>query len=325
MPLPLAPLPLALLLAACLDPEPRRAGPVDQPDTDTGTLGPQTGDGGGTGDGGATGDGGGDGGGDGPAALVGGFRASPYGAHAMSDAAYWTEVAQGMADRFDGAAPGGVWIVGVAGDDGTCYLNFPSPGGSWDDIGFSSQDANEDALHAFDAAGLQIWIQVEPGDASVEDLVTLVMDRYGHHESVVGFGVDVEWFRFRNYADGKPVTDDKAADWRDALRAYDADHTLFLKHWLPEKMPPTEREGLLFVDDGQDVGSLSALVATFDDWGRAFAPAPVGFQYGYETDRGWWSDLDDPPGDIGRALLEEVPNTAALFWVDFTVEEVFPP
>jgi hypothetical protein len=35
--------------------------------------------------------------------------------------------------------------------------------------------------------------------------------------------------------------------------------------------------------------------------------------------------LDDPPADIGLALLDAVPNTAGLYWVDFTVREVFEP
>ncbi len=34
--------------------------------------------------------------------------------------------------------------------------------------------------------------------------------------------------------------------------------------------------------------------------------------------------LDDPPGDIGRAILDRVPNTEGLYWVDFTVLDLFP-
>jgi hypothetical protein len=35
--------------------------------------------------------------------------------------------------------------------------------------------------------------------------------------------------------------------------------------------------------------------------------------------------LQDPPKDIGQALVERVPNTQGLFWVDFTVLDIFPP
>ena len=112
---------------------------------------------------------------------------------------------------------------------------------------------------------------------------------------------------------------------RSAVRRHNPDYDLFLKHWEIGKMPPTEREGLLFIDDSQILPSLDAMVDEFAEWGRAFAPAPVGFQYGYESDRPWWSKLDDPPGDVGRAILERVPNTEGLYWVDFTVLELFPP
>jgi hypothetical protein len=90
-------------------------------------------------------------------------------------------------------------------------------------------------------------------------------------------------------------------------------------------MPPTLRDGLVFVDDSQILPSIDAMVAEFAEWGKAFAPAPVAFQFGYASDRPWWQKLDDPPSAIGRRILASVPNTAALFWVDFTVTEVFPP
>jgi hypothetical protein len=54
-------------------------------------------------------------------------------------------------------------------------------------------------------------------------------------------------------------------------------YLLFLKHWLIEKMPPTARTGLVFIDDSQGHGSLQAMVDEFALWGQAFAPAPVGF------------------------------------------------
>ncbi len=90
-------------------------------------------------------------------------------------------------------------------------------------------------------------------------------------------------------------------------------------------MPPTERNGLVFFDDSQGHGSLNAMVTEFSAWGQAFAPAPVGFQYGYQSDWGWWSDMADPPREIGNALLSAIPNTRDLVWVDFTAYDIWPP
>lgn len=67
------------------------------------------------------------------------------------------------------------------------------------------------------------------------------------------------------------------------------------------------------------------MIEEFAVWGRTFAPAPVAFQYGYESDRQWWRLFDDPPAEIGKAILDAPPNTEGLYWVDFTLMEVFPP
>jgi len=90
-------------------------------------------------------------------------------------------------------------------------------------------------------------------------------------------------------------------------------------------MPPTVRDGILFIDDSQGADSLEELIGEFQAWAESFAPWPVGFQYGYTSDQPWWKELDDPPGDIGQAILAVAPNTAGLYWVDFTVLEIFPP
>lgn len=90
-------------------------------------------------------------------------------------------------------------------------------------------------------------------------------------------------------------------------------------------MPPTQREGILFVDDGQQFQSLDQMVAEFAVWGQTFYPAPVAFQFGYPDDRTWWGGFADPADQIGQAILKKVPNTAGLYWVDFTVLDVFKP
>jgi hypothetical protein len=255
--------------------------------------------------------------------LGAGFRFSTYGPDYDPGPPYWVSVGEQMASRFANASPQGIWIVGNQSGRGT-ILTFP---GSSDEPGirFAAEDMNEEALTRFDASGVKVWLQVEPGAAPIAELIHIVLDQYGHHPCVLGVGIDVEWYLMREYREGKPVTDEEAAAWVTTARAHDARYRVFLKHWLIEKMPPTVRDGLLFVDDSQDFNSLDAMLDEFAAWGMAFAPAPVAFQFGYESDQPWWQALDDPPGDIGRQILDSVPNTEGLFWVDFTVLDVFPP
>ena len=156
-------------------------------------------------------------------------------------------------------------------------------------------------------------------------LIDLLYQQYGHHPSVIGFGVDDEWYRKDISRTGKPITDAEAAAWVAQVRTKNPADLVLVKHWLIEKMPPTYRDGLVFVDDSQGHGSLANMVDEFSAWGAAFAPAPVGFQFGYQSDKSWWSTLADPPRDIGNALLSRNPNTRDLLWVDFTAYDIWPP
>lgn len=255
--------------------------------------------------------------------LGAGFRFSTYGPEVDPGPDYWADVGQKMASRFPGASPQAIWIVGNYAGAGPIFT-FP---GAHDDfnIHFSPEDKNEAALTLFDQTGLRVWLQVEPGDVSVEELIHIMLNQYGGHPCVMGVGVDVEWFHSDGTPEGQAVTDEEAAAWVAAARSHNPQYRLFLKHWKTEKMPPTYRDGVLFVDDSQQFESLEAMVSEFAAWGKFFKPSPVAFQYGYPDDQHWWKELQDPPGDIGQQILAKVPNTEALFWVDFTVLQVFPP
>ncbi len=256
--------------------------------------------------------------------LGAGFRYSTYGPSYDPGPEYWLSVGEQMSANFPNARPMGIWIIGdIEGNQ--AYLNFPGTS-SDPNILFGETDDNEAALTYFDQHNVQIWLQVEPGDADILTLIDLVLNQYGNHSSVIGFGVDVEWYRpSSGEAEGTPVTDDEAATWVDAVRDHNPEYRLFLKHWDTAFMPPSVRDGIVFVDDSQQFVSLDQMVNEFAAWGETFAPAQVAFQFGYPADDLWWRNLQDPPADIGNAILAAVPNTTALFWVDFTVLEVFPP
>jgi len=255
-------------------------------------------------------------------ALYAGFRYSTYGPAYNPGPQYWLSVGQRMAAKFPSASPQAIWIVGRLAGQGT-RLSFP--GVSTDPyIQFAASDENEATLSLFDRAGLTVWLQVEPGEASLEELIHLVLNQYGHHPCVIGVGLDVEWYHSTEEPMGQAVTDAEAAAWVTAARSHGAQYRLFLKHWLIEMMPPTSRDGLFFIDDSQQFESLDQMIAEFVQWGQAFAPAPVGFQFGYPDDRKWWGGLADPAGEIGQRLMD-IPNLQGLYWVDFTVLDVFPP
>ncbi len=252
-----------------------------------------------------------------------GFRYSPYGMPYDPGAAYWARVGLEMAQRLPQSVPEVIWIVSVLEGQGT-HLTFP---GECPEpyITFSTQDLNQAALEQFDRLGFRVWLQVEPGEARVETLIDLVLDRYKTHPCLVGVGVDVEWHHSTTNPEGVPVTDAEAAVWLAAARAHDPSYRLFLKHWEAARLPPTLREGLLFVDDSQMFASLEEMLAEFTAWGRHFSPARVAFQIGYPADKKWWGRISDPAMEIGKSIIESIPNARGIYWVNFSALEVFPP
>ena len=143
--------------------------------------------------------------------LSAGFRASrilgSYPGRQFPSASYWVQTGKQIASKFVGSTPAAVWIVGLYQDSDEIQLNFPSPGGTFPSIRFISADQNEEYLSKFDAEGIRVWLQIEPGPASVDTLIDLVLSRYKHHPCVAGFGVDVEWLDAKTNSGGRKLTD----------------------------------------------------------------------------------------------------------------------
>ncbi len=263
-----------------------------------------------------------------PAGMRAGLRASNYGISPWPSPDWWVSSIDSMAARFPGST--GAMIAVVVEIDGMkgpgCWAHFPNPtpGTTYPGVRFDATDLFEPELAAFDQAGIKVWVQVESSGCDMATLIDLVLKNYGHHPSVIGFGVDDEWYQNKTVRNGKPVTDAEAQAWVTKVRTYNAGYKVFLKHWLTSQMPPTYRDGLVFVDDSQGFRSMDAMMTEFKTWGQTFAPSPVGFQFGYASDRSWWSRLNDPPKTIGNGILSRVPNTSDLFWVDFTAHDIWP-
>ncbi len=265
--------------------------------------------------------------------LYTGFRASRllgnYPNHHFPEPAYWSSVGVQMSEKFANSTPVGIWIVGLYQDNGYCSLSFPNPtGNTYDSIYFSSYDKDEAYLQHFDTTGIHVFLQVESGAAEVGDLMDIVLGHYGNHPCVIGFGVDVEWYRANLFPEGKAVSDSLAAAWEAKVKTFNPAFQLFLKHYTTNRMPPGYRGDILFVDDSQDFNFSNCPLCTMTDeygqWAAHFAPASSAFQFGYPADQSWWQEYEDPPATIGQSLLDNIPDCSGLFWVDFTITDIFP-
>ena len=265
-----------------------------------------------------------------PTGMRAGLRASDYGISPWPLPGWWVSSIKNMAARFPNST--GAMIAVVVEIDGMkgpgCWAHFPNPdGGSYPGVRFDAVDKFELDFAAFDSAGIKVWLQVESSGCSISDLIHLVFAKYGQHSSMIGFGVDDEWYLNKQYRNGKPITDAEARAWLTQVRSYNPNYKVFLKHWLTSQMPPTRDAGLVFVDDSQGFRSMDAMMTEFAAWGAYFHDAKVGYQFGYASDRSWWSRLTNPPQEIGNGILSRNStnlNTSDLFWVDFTAHDIWP-
>jgi len=253
-----------------------------------------------------------------------GVRSSSYGIRPFPNAKKWQQTIANINKRFDSSESCAIWIVGVMNGKRECRLEFPSDKKNSRNIVFLDYDKHEPYLQHFDTTGVKVFLQVEPANADIQQLIDLVLNRYKHHKCVIGFGVDVEWYREADNPNwGVKVGDEQAETWENWVKSHNPQYKLFLKHWDRNWMPPTYRGDLIFVDDSQMLKNFDAMMKEFVEyWAGYFKPNMVFFQYGYPSDRKWWQKLEYPPGDIAIALAQNISQNCGIFWVDFTLEEV---
>ncbi len=247
-----------------------------------------------------------------------GTRSSHYGVLGeWLGTADWQHITDKMVGYFPGAQPTYVWIIGSLDTSigvGGTQLEFEQPDDGVDysalniTFGHSTKPghlSHEEYLNYFDKKGIKVFLQVESGFADMKTLMNLIFDKYGHHESVIGFGVDVEWYYGVTEDAGIPVTDALAKEWDEHLKSINTDYRMFLKHYDYLWMPPTYRSDILFCNDSQSFGSIdgevqgmygdrTGLIREFKDFADHFYPNEVLYQIGYRGDAMWYYTLDQP-------------------------------
>jgi len=258
--------------------------------------------------------------------IYAGVRSSYYGIDPFPEPSGWESAMKTMSGYFEGSTPCAIWIAGKFQGPKECHLFFPSDGKNYTNVIFNKTDKHEKYLSYFDKKGIKVFLQVEPANADVNTLIDLVLNRYKHHECVIGFGIDVEWYReSENPEWGVKVGDDSAKNWEARVKSHNNNYRLFLKHWDRNWMPENYRGDIIFVDDSQELENFNSLIDEFADyWADFFKPNTVFFQIGYKSDKSWWQKLDNPPKNIGNAIKERIEQDVGIFWVDFTMRDVLP-
>jgi hypothetical protein len=263
-----------------------------------------------------------------PQVRFAGVRSSDYGIKPFPTPEAWSGAMQTMAGYFPGSAPLAIWIVGALnGRARGVTLEFPHPDndtGYGPNFVFSEEDKHEAYLKYFDEHGIQVLLQVEPGFADVPTVIDLVLDRYGRHPSVMGFGIDIEWFRnLKTDAPNGLASDALVKEWEARVKRHNPAYRLFVKHFRIEDLPQTYRGDVIFVDDSQQLPNFEAFLAEYKTFADFFYPNLVMFQIGYQSDRKWWARLPAPaPQRFGERLAAQTRQPCGIIWVDFTLRGV---
>jgi hypothetical protein len=259
-----------------------------------------------------------------------GLRRSSYGLRAKNaDHAWWAQQAKSFAARFPGATPVIIEIASTYQDDGTTQFGFRRPKDYTETASQMSFAGgrldHEAALAEYDRQGVQAILQVESGDADMVECLQIIHRQFGQHRCVIGMGVDAEWFFSKESPkkEGRPITDTEARLWMETTTKLNPNYTLFLKHWATGHMPPTYRHPQLwFLSDSQHFKSAEEILGDFKDWADHFKQSTTGYQFGYKADQRWWSQLANPPVELGQRIQAQIPSCRYLMWVDFTADNV---
>jgi hypothetical protein len=251
----------------------------------------------------------------------------------------WDSAMTRMASYWDGATKTALWLVGIVDSEtGGTTLQFTKPRnlGAFDNlIKFNPQGVNHEAcLTYFDNHGITVFLQLEPGNASVEKQIDAVFLKFKHHPCVAGLAIDVEWYKRSSSrepaayldADQDPDGTSVAEKWEGMVKKHNPRFRLLLKHWSPKYLAQNYKGQIIFCCDGQGEGSEKNFLDEHKRMAEFAYPNPVIYQIGYPIDKAWWGPFPDPPKNLGDDLIRQTKNgqDCGVLWVDFSFDQLPP-
>jgi hypothetical protein len=261
-----------------------------------------------------------------------GVRASTYGIATLYSSfpspPIWVDAMYQMAAHWSKSTPTAIWLVGVVSSETTgTILQFTAPRGAYDSkIQFNPNVVNHESfLTYFDSQDIKVFLQLEPGFASVTDQITATLKKFAVHNCVAGLAIDVEWYQ--NAASGSAsgsVTDALAQEWETLVQSYNQNYRLLLKHWDSQYFPPNYKGQIIFCCDGQNHSSKTQFLQEHRQMARFAYPNPVIYQIGYPSDQAWWGKYSDAPKNLGDMLINQTAGDqeCGVIWVDFSFNQL---
>ena len=204
-------------------------------------------------------------------------------------ATYWADAA-----RTQGGDTGVLDLTVVQAQDGAAALPFPYQGsGALRSV--SGEDLLEPYLSRFDSEGLGVILSIQPMGADVNDLIGILLQRYGQHRCIVGINVDMEW---KETGTPQHVSNGERDSWFATIDRFNPGLKLFLTYFKDYSYFPSDDGKIVVMFDGTDDSQQNLMVA-YGELARHFSN--VGIYTGYRS--------SSPATASDQMILAAAPNT----------------
>ncbi len=138
-------------------------------------------------------------------------------------------------------------VVAQAHENKLAYVPFPFENKGYI-YSYNQTDKVEPYLNRFDEDGLKVILSIQPNGADVSDLIDIVLSRYGHHKSVIGVNIDLEW-----KLTGNPnhVSNEERDLWLKKIQSYNPEYKLFLTYFKDYTYFPDDKKDVIILYDGE--------------------------------------------------------------------------
>jgi hypothetical protein len=191
-------------------------------------------------------------------------------------------------------------VVAQAHENELTYLPFPFE--KTENIySYSQTDQVEPYLEKFDEDGLKVILSIQPNSADVADLIDIILTRYGHHESIIGVNVDMEW-----KLTGNPyhVSNEERDLWLNRTQKYNPEFKLFLTYFKDYTYFPDDSENLVILYDGEKA-TQTVLMKEYEKLASHYTS--VGIYTGYPS--------NIPPTASYDSIMTAAPNTEYILHI----------
>ena len=191
-------------------------------------------------------------------------------------------------------------VVAQAHENKLAYVPFPFEKKGYI-YSYNQTDKVEPYLTRFDKDGLKVILSIQPNGADVSDLIEIVLSRYGHHRSVIGVNVDLEW-----KLTGNPnhVSNEERDLWLKRVQGYNPEYKLFLTYFKDYTYFPDDKKDVIILFDGERA-TQNEILKKYEALASYFTS--VGIYTGYSS--------SIPPTASFDSIMEAAPNTRYILHV----------